>query len=214
MTTSASSPSAQDRFRRALHRLVFSWRGAGHPVPPAALDSEYASGRWDHFFSLQEAPRYAAIAELIGASASEDTCILDVGCGSGRLASLLSETPYRTYLGVDFSSEALRRARALGLPRTQFVRGDFEQWRPTEPWDIVVFNESIGYAHWPAQVLGDFARWLTPHGRIIVSHYRAGNFAAIWQQVERKLVVVAAEEITGPSGHVWDIKVLVPRSHS
>lgn len=214
MTNAAPNPSVHDRIRRALHRLVFGWRGAGHPVPVAALDSEYASGRWDHFSSLQEAPRYAAVAELIGAAATDDTRILDLGCGSGRLASLLSETPHRTYLGVDFSSEALRRAKALGLPRTQFVQGNFEQWRPTEPWDIVVFNEAIGYARWPAQVLGDFARWLTPRGRIIVSHYRAGNSAAIWRQVERKLAVVAAEEIAGPSGHIWDLKALVPRSHS
>lgn len=205
-----SVPSTRGRIRRALHRMVWGWRGAGHPVPRATLDDEYASGRWDHFASAQEEPRYAALVRLIHAAPGSRR-ILDVGCGSGELARRICSGD-TDYLGIDLSREGLLRAEARALFGARFLHGDFEVWRPSEPWDLIVFNEVIGYARWPARVLTKFAHWLPPGGALLVSYYRAGNHAAIWRQIECRFTVLHAEEVAGVPGAVWDVKKLAPRS--
>ena len=139
-------------FRRILHRLaqrfIHGPRGGGKPVPEAALDREYASGNWNHFFDERELPRYAALAQLIRAHAVQPPRVLDIGCGSGRLASLFTPNELADYLGMDLSNEGLRRAEKIDLAKARFAHGDFETWRPaeTETWDVIVFNEVIGYA--------------------------------------------------------------------
>lgn len=47
--------------------------------------------------------------------------VLDIGCGYGRWAEELSGE-VASYVGVDFSGELLKLARARGLPRTSFQR--------------------------------------------------------------------------------------------
>jgi SAM-dependent methyltransferase len=91
-------------------RLIRGPRGGGKPVPEDALDAEYTSGNWDHFFDEREAPRYAALASLIRAHAAQPPRLLDVGCGSGRLAAQFSPGELGGYLGMDLSTEGLRRA--------------------------------------------------------------------------------------------------------
>jgi len=86
------------------------------------------------------------------------------------------------YVGVDLSSAALQRAQAFGLSGCEFVRGDFETWLPTERFDVVVFNESIGYARDPAATvrrffrLSHFSPWL--HSVILPQRQLHGHLAA------------------------------------
>jgi SAM-dependent methyltransferase len=132
---------------RALRRLGFRLHGhragLGQPVPAAALDKEYASGAWDHFFGPDELPRHEILMELIR-SARPRPRLLDLGCGSGRLASLLDPASLDDYLGVDVSEEGLRRARALARPAPldRFEHHDFEAWTPSpDRFDVITFNE-------------------------------------------------------------------------
>jgi SAM-dependent methyltransferase len=195
--------------RRAAYGLVLARLGAGRPVPASALDAEYAGGRWDHFGGAAEAPRYAALTRLVRATATQPR-LLDVGCGSGALAACFGPDELGGYLGTDLSAEGLARARALGLPHGNFVQGDFETWRPPAgtAWDAIVFNEVIGYARWPGRLVRDFGRWLAPGGRIVISYYRAHNFAAIWRAVERGWHVAHTEELRDTEGRVWDLRTL------
>ena len=58
-------------------------------------------------------PLWDAIIERIPPSAR----ILELGCGPGHMAELLSRTQVvQWYLGADFSTEAIRQARARRLP--------------------------------------------------------------------------------------------------
>lgn len=52
--------------------------------------------------------------------------ILDLGCGSGVLASRLKGR-YARFVGVDFVGEAIVQARARGLPNTEFVEADINE---------------------------------------------------------------------------------------
>jgi SAM-dependent methyltransferase len=53
--------------------------------------------------------------------------VLEIGCGSGRLASYLMDAGYR-YAGLDLSAALLRIARREH-PGTEFVRGDMRNFR-------------------------------------------------------------------------------------
>ena len=191
------------------HKLFLARRGAGKPVSAAAMDEAYCSGRWDCFFGPEEQVRYDAIAEALR-KLHPSPRILDVGCGSGRLASLLSSAPLTRYVGIDLSSEAIGRAQALGLRDAQFILADFEAWRPEETFDAIVFNESIGYARSPVGVLEAFSDHLTTGGALVVSYFRSGNYAAIWRSIQRRFSVTHECSVYNQDDRAWDIKVLKP----
>lgn len=197
-------------WNRLTYRLYGASTGAGKPVPVAALDREYASGAWDHFYGPDEQPRFDVLLGLLD-TAGPSPSLLELGCGSGRLLSLIPPGMVSRYLGVDLSEEGLKRARALGRPGADFLRADFETWRPAEPWDLIVFNESIGYACDPATTVLAFSRHLTPCGRIIISHHRYGNSGAQWKRIESVLDVEKSATASNARGQHWDLKVLRPR---
>lgn len=197
----------REAWRRLAQRVGRLRPGSGHPVSLAALDAEYASGNWDHFGEPPEAPRYRTLAQIVRTWGQRPR-VLDVGCGSGQFAREFKAGELGDYLGVDLSGEALRRARNLGLPHGQFVAADFESWRPDRPWDVIVFNEVIGYAVRPDRLVRDFGGWLSPGGVVVISYFRSGNFEAIWRRVLAEWEVRFATEIAGPAGRVWDIRVL------
>ena len=193
------------------YRLVHAPRGGGKPVPPSALDEEYRSGNWDHFFGEDELARHEALLELIYAQGSRPT-LLDLGCGSGRLAYMIDPARIGGYLGVDLSEEGLRRARSLNLPHGRFEQGNFETWRPAEPFDVITFNECLGYARIPAETAASMAKHVAPGGVLIVSHFRWGNHAAVWKSLEEYFTVAGERTATNSKGQVWDLKALRLRS--
>jgi SAM-dependent methyltransferase len=197
-------------WQRLTYRLYGERSGAGKPVPADALDHEYASGAWDHFYSDDERQRFDALIRIVTAHPVPPS-LLELGCGSGRLLSLLEPGRVSRYLGVDLSVEGLKRARALAHPQGHFEQADFETWRPNEPWDLIVFNESIGYARDPASTAKAFANHLTPGGQMIISHFRFGNTPAQWARIEKYFEVEKAEEVHNDRGQIWDLKVLRPR---
>ncbi len=201
--------SPQRILRGLAQRFIHGPRGGGKPVPETALDAEYSSGNWDHFFDGRELPRYETLTGLIRAHAAQPPRLLDVGCGSGRLAAQFSPGELGAYLGVDLSGEGLQRAEQLGLADARFFHGDFETWRPGEAWDVIVFNEVIGYARDPGVTVAAFLPALAPGGVLIVSLYRWGNHAAIWRRIGRNATVLKSLEAGGPASVIWDIKVLV-----
>ena len=195
---------------RMLQKFVRDPAGYGRPVPTTALDAEYRDGHWDHFFSFDELPRNLVIAGTVHQLCSQPA-ILDIGCGSGRLASLFQVYPFRRYVGVDVSHEGLAKARSLGLSHVDWIEANYETWRPTETFDAIVFNECIGYAHDPAATLAAFARHLAPGGNFVLFHYRFGSYAAQWRRIATVCEIVHATAVTSARRQTWDIKVLRPR---
>ena len=182
----------------------------GRPIPREALDAEYRHGRWDHFFSFDELPRNLVLAGAVS-HFFPNPAVLDVGCGSGRLATVLRVYPWSRYVGVDISTEGLAKARALTLPRVEWVEGNYETWRPEGKFDAIIFNECIGYAHDPAATLVAFGASLTPDGMFFLSHYRFGNYAAQWRRMETVSEVAYSTAVMSSRGQIWDLKILRPR---
>ena len=197
--------------RHLRRRLVDGPRGLGRPAPAAVFDREYAGGRWDLLLTDDERPRYETLARLITSAAGRPR-VLDLGCGSGRLAQVLAPARPERWLGVDLSPEGLSRARALGLDFAEFAEGDFETWRPPagEQFDAVVFNECLGYARDPRATVEAFAPAVRPGGALLVSYYRSGNWRAIWRRITAARPVVHATVVTNARGQTWDIRALRP----
>lgn len=194
------------------YRLVHAPRGGGKPVPADALNEEYRSGNWDHFFGPSEQARHELLVELIYAHGGPKPSLLDLGCGSGRLAAMLDPARIQEHLGVDLSTEGLARARSLNLPHASFESGNFEVWRPSKSYDVITFNECIGYAVQPASTAAIFGRYLKPGGVMIISHFRYGNYLAVWKNIEEHYNVIESRTATNDRGQIWDLKVLTLRA--
>lgn len=198
---------------RLLQKFVRDPAGYGRPIAKEALDREYSSGNWDHFFGWDELPRNLVLAGAINFHFPESPDVLDLGCGNGRLATVFQRYPFARYLGVDLSTEAIARARALGLARMEFIEGNYETWRPGGKFHAISFNECIGYASDPAETLRAFSAHLAPDGLFFLSHFRFGTYAAQWRRMGTVCDTVHATAVMSADGQqVWDIRVLRPKT--
>lgn len=199
------------RLLRYLHRrFILEPRGMGRPTDQHVLDHEYSSGNWDHFFSWDELPRNQVLAGAVHYFYPKDPTILDLACGSGRLAQLYQNFPFARYIGADISSEGIAQATKLSLPRAEFVVADAESWEPPTQFDAIILNECIGYFADPAVILKRFTPYLKPDGRFFISVHRFARSGAQWKRLESVATVEAATAVMSTKGNVWDIKILRP----
>jgi ubiquinone/menaquinone biosynthesis C-methylase UbiE len=96
--------------------------------------------------------------------------VLDIGCGTGLLASRIAEElPTETIVGCDFSHGMLREAAGRS-PEQPWVRGNALHLPfRNESFDTVVSTEAF---HWfPDQdrALAEFFRVLAPKGRLFIA---------------------------------------------
>lgn len=196
---------------RLVHKFIRAPLGYGRPMSPATADGEYRSGAWSHFHEPLELPRQESVIRFV-TQFYPNPSILDLGCGSGRLAQLLQAVPFRRYLGVDFSPEGIRLAHALSLRSCEFVEADFETWRSTEKFDVIIFSECIGYARDPGALVAGFIPSLAPGGMMIVSYFRSGHWQAHWRRIEQRLSPFEAATVVNERNQTWDIKLFRPSS--
>ena len=106
--------------------------------------------------------------------------VLDVGCGTGRLAHALAGRGARVW-GVDPAEEMLAEARAAGdLPGGGFKRARAERLPFRSGWfDRVVFRQSVNLVHRP-KAFAEAARVLAPGGRVAVATFHPDHFAHVW----------------------------------
>lgn len=67
---------------------------------------------------------YGAVADLMGEPS--DMIVLDVGCGVGGFAKLLKERGWSSYMGLDFSSLCIDKARRYVPEYAFFVKNIYE----------------------------------------------------------------------------------------
>ncbi|HYL81485.1 MAG TPA: class I SAM-dependent methyltransferase [Candidatus Acidoferrum sp.] len=161
--------------------------------------------------SIDELDHYLVIAGYIRKLFASPT-VLDVGCGPGRLGELLAGGRCKSYLGIDLSPEAIRRARRRTTARARFRVADLDEWNPPGRFSVIVFCESLNYAAYPAFTLMRYTRALEPHGVLIVSLFRHANHGRIWRRLARAFATLEAATVTNRKQQAWDVKVLQPRT--
>jgi arsenite methyltransferase len=112
--------------------------------------------------------------------------LLDVGCGVGWLARLLSErVPEGRVVGIDIADEMVRRARRnyVAVENAMFVMGSVDEI----PWDANFFTHAISVEsayYWPdpARGLREIHRVLREGGSawILINYYRDNPHSHQW----------------------------------
>ncbi len=105
---------------------------AGTQEKTSVFYDEMMKKNWHHrdtFFKIYK-PLYDKVVENI----PKDTFIIDVGCGSGRFTKVLEEAGFSKdlYLGIDFSGEAIKRAKewnpGFNFEKANIFRDDVKKY--------------------------------------------------------------------------------------
>jgi 2-polyprenyl-3-methyl-5-hydroxy-6-metoxy-1,4-benzoquinol methylase len=176
----------------------------------AALDAQYAAGQWDYLGSIDEAPRFGAVSAYCRLLATGGS-LLEIGCGTGLLVQQLDRARYKTYTGVDLSSEAISRASSLANDHTTFVAADARTFVPSEAVDLIVFNEVLEYFADPLGLVRRYEPFLRPEGSFVVSLYDEPftvRTRRIWRMLHGRYETVARTRVQTLRHYTWDIEAL------
>jgi len=134
--------------------------------------------------------------------------VIDVGTGTGVIASALAELGYRV-VGVDLSEEMLAQARSkVGSDRVRFDSGDaMNSPGLPEALDAIVSRHVLWTLTDPRRALDSWLRLLKRGGRVVIID---GMYGA---QPDRRLGdIVASLPLLDISTTSEDVRVLVKES--
>ena len=97
----------------------------------------------------------------------KDMCILDLGCGSGRISKKMIDLGYQV-VGLDFSLEAVKKALALGIVAKQ-ANLDEGTKEPSNTFDIVWAGDIIEHVFDPIGLLKESHRVLKNGGVMFIT---------------------------------------------
>jgi SAM-dependent methyltransferase len=111
------------------------------------------------------------VGELRGAR------VLELGCGTGRLADALAERAHARVWAVDASPEMVARAKALGV-NARVARAEALPFK--RGWfDVAVMRMSLHLFDRP-RALAEVARVLAPLGRLVIATEDPAHFDTVW----------------------------------
>ena len=113
--------------------------------------------------------RQLAVETVVG---STEPCVLDVGCGSGRIGEFVLDAGASHYVGVDFSEPmigmATARLRRFG-DRCELITDDFLTAPLAGSFDVVLGLGLFDYLPNPQEFLIRMAELSAPGGAIVAS---------------------------------------------
>jgi ubiquinone/menaquinone biosynthesis C-methylase UbiE len=132
-----------------------------------ALLYGWGAGFYDRFSDWLFLGEWTAWQQTSLAFLPERGTILEIGCGTGRLARGGIQAD-RLWVGLDASPDMLANARRRGLPGLSFVRGDAGRLPLADKSvDAIVSTFPARYILDPA-VAAEMARVLEPDGPVVV----------------------------------------------
>ena len=169
-------------------------------------ERQFAAGAWDRLQEGQPNTIELARCILTYARAKKGHIrVLDVGCGNGGLARLLSKKSGIAYTGIDISEVALETAH-MSAPEGYFVTGDAEEPPPDiGAFDILVFSEVLYYMN-PDRVLPRYRIHATADARVFVSVVRFWRTPFVFHRIRRYLHIDKRFRVAD-SSHRWDIAI-------
>jgi SAM-dependent methyltransferase len=206
--------TARGLWQRAVGWVRSHVLGATHETRAAAevWNAQYESGRWTYLGQLSELSRYSVLVGYM-VHFKPGGAILDVGCGEGVLLGRLKPHGYSRYVGVDISSRAIAEFAEQAGERQAFFVADGEHYIPTEPFDIIVFNEVLYLFRDPIGAVDRYAGSLRSGGLLLVSictAYQGGP--ALIDRLKQAYVVLDETRVThGSNPWAWVCLVLSPQ---
>lgn len=178
-------------------------------------NDQYRKGMWDYLNDHLEAQRYDAILQAVQTYGSNGH-ILEVGCGEGILQSRMPPGGYSSYLGIDISEVAIKKAGRLCNQATQYVQANMETYIPKSRFDVIIFNESLYYAREPVQLLVQYAQFLQRGAHVILSIYDTEENRRLRNCIEKNYSIRAQQVSTNQRGswycQVYSKESILPAS--
>jgi SAM-dependent methyltransferase len=145
-------------------------------IDPDAFNAFEAAGWDDRATTYHRAflplTRHVIEPLLDAAAVGPAMRVLDAGTGPGYLAAAAAARG-ATVVGVDVASAMVALARTLH-PAVEFARGDAERLDfADEEFDAVVANFAVPHFGRPERAAAEFARVLSPGGRVALSTWNA-----------------------------------------
>ena len=120
------------------------------------------------------------IEEVVREAALAGRRVLDVGCGTGRLATVLAERHGADVAGVDPAAEMLAVAERRRTPNVELVLGRAEELPfPDGHFERAMMFLVVQHVDRP-RAFAEVARVLTPSGRLAVVTPHPDFFAGYW----------------------------------
>ncbi len=110
------------------------------------------------------------------------TDLLDCGCGTGPMLTLLHEKyPDKHYTGIDLTPKMIEVARAKNMKDVELVVGDCENLPFGEnSFDAVICCESFHHYPNPQDFFNSISRVLRPGGRLVLRDMTMNSAAVRW----------------------------------
>ncbi len=110
------------------------------------------------------------------------TDLLDAGCGTAPMLSLLTERfPDAHFTGIDLTPKMVEVAKAKNLPNTTLVCGDCENLPFEEDaFDVIICSQSFHHYPNPEAFLKSVRRCLRRNGRLILRDMTMGEGLTHW----------------------------------
>lgn len=125
-----------------------------------------AAKQWAELQEPQHRPLWDVM--LANANVSEQTTLLDAGCGAGGTCRV-AESLGAVITGLD-ASEALLAIAKKRMPDATFDLGELEELPyPDSSFDVVVASLSVQYAENPSKALKELLRVCKPTGCLVIT---------------------------------------------
>ncbi|MCY3968579.1 MAG: class I SAM-dependent methyltransferase, partial [Acidobacteria bacterium] len=118
----------------------------------------------------------ADVLPLLPPDLGPESSVLEVGCGRGATAALISERFGCHTVGIELNPEAARAAESR-LDRV--IRGDVQAVEPGETFDAIVAFELFEHLTDGQAFLERAAGWLRPGGRMVFSVPNVGHYSVV-----------------------------------
>jgi SAM-dependent methyltransferase len=103
--------------------------------------------------------------------------VLEIGCGTGRLAKALEERAFARVWGVDASSEMVARTKSLGV-EARVARAEALPFKPG--WFGAVVMRMVLHLVDRPRALAEAARVLAPNGHVVIATMDPAWFDDVW----------------------------------
>ncbi len=169
-------------------------------------ERQFADGTWDRL--LEGQPNTIELAKLISEYArtrGTPVRVIDVGCGNGGLARLITGDSGIDYTGIDIAEAAVASAREVA-PRGTFIVGD--AMNPPEDlgvFDVLVFNELLYYLD-PRIILPRYRIHANSDARVYISVVRFWRSWFLWRRIKQNPRFYKQFIVKGASRR-WDIAI-------
>jgi 2-polyprenyl-6-hydroxyphenyl methylase/3-demethylubiquinone-9 3-methyltransferase len=175
------------------------------PVPRERWEEQYRAGKWELMRAVDEVARYSVIAGYLH-RLHPGGSVLDVGAGEGLLLDHLRPHGISRYLGIDLSEEAVRQGAHRVGEGIALLAADAEQYRPTDRWDAIVFNECVYYFEDPIGTVLAYRDGLAEGGTLIVSTFRSRRADVIAKRLKEKLPLLEEVAVSNRKG-TWVVRL-------